>query len=70
VSSCSIIATLLLHILMNPMPCGMDGHLGDAHDTANIAVFQAHLVETEEEGFSIVSCCLGHFLYLCSRKHM
>ena len=50
VSSCSIIATLLLYILHNPISCGADGFLGDAHDAADVAVFQAHLVEDEEEG--------------------
>ena len=27
-----------------------DGLLGDAHDAANVAVFQAHLEEDEKEG--------------------
>jgi hypothetical protein len=49
VSSCSIIATLLLYILHNPISCGADGLLGDAHD---VAVFLDHLVEDEEDGFS------------------
>ena len=34
----------------NPVPCGADGLLGDAHDAAYVAVVQAHLVENEEEG--------------------
>ena len=50
VSSCSIIATLLLYILHNPISCGVDGLLGDAHDAADVLVFHAHLVEDEEEG--------------------
>ena len=33
----------------NPVPCGADGLLGDAHDAAYVAVVQAHLVEDEEE---------------------
>ena len=41
---------LLPPILLNPVPCGADGLLGDAHDAADVAVFQAHLVENEEEG--------------------
>ena len=41
---------LLLHILQNSVPCGADGLLGDAHDAADVAVVQAHLVENEEEG--------------------
>ena len=32
-----------------PVPCGADGLLGDAHDAADVLVFQAHLVEDEEE---------------------
>ena len=41
---------LFLHILLNPVSCGADGLLGDAHDAADVAVFHAHLVEDEEEG--------------------
>ena len=40
---------LLPTILHNPVPCGADGLLGDAHDAADVAVFHAHLVEDEEE---------------------
>ena len=40
---------LLPPILHNPVPCGADGLLGDAHDAADVLVFQAHLVEDEEE---------------------
>jgi len=36
--------------LLNPVSCGADGLLSDAHDAENVAVFQAHLVEDEEEG--------------------
>ena len=32
----------------NPISCGADGLLGDAHDAADVAVFQSHLVEDEE----------------------
>ena len=46
----SNLASLLLHILQNPVSCGADGLLGDAHDAADVAVFQTHLVEDEEEG--------------------
>ena len=60
VSSCSIIATLLLYILQNPVPCGADGLLGDAHDTTDVAVFQAHLEEDEKEG--VVGCHGSVFL--------
>ena len=41
---------LLPPILQDPVPCGADGLLGDAHDAADVAVVQAHLVENEEEG--------------------
>ena len=34
----------------NPVPCGTDGLLGDAHDAVYVAVFHAHFVEDEEEG--------------------
>ena len=40
---------LFLHILLNPVSCGADGLLGDAHDAAYVLVFQAHLVEDEED---------------------
>ena len=41
---------LFLPILHNPVSCGADGLLGDAHDAADVAVVQAHLVEDEEGG--------------------
>ena len=41
---------LLPTILLNPVPCGADGLLGDAHDAADVLVFHAHFVEDEEEG--------------------
>ena len=44
-----VLDTSLLHILLNPISDGSDGLLGDAHDVADIAVFQTHLVEDEEE---------------------
>ena len=34
---------------LNPVPCGVDGLLGDAHDAAGVLT---HLVEAEEKGFS------------------
>ena len=43
-------SSLLLHILLDSISCGADGRLGDAHDAADVAVVQAHLVENEEEG--------------------
>ena len=52
--------SLLLHILHNPVSCGADGLLGDAHDAADVAVVQTHLVEDEEE--SIVGGLGGVFL--------
>ena len=41
---------LLLPSLHNPVPCGADGLLGDAHDAAHVLGFHAHFVEDEEEG--------------------
>ena len=46
----SNLASLLLHILQDPVSCGAVGLLGDAHDAADVAVFQPHLVEDEDEG--------------------
>ena len=46
----SNLASLLLPILQNSVPCGADGLLGDAHDAAHVLVVHAHLVEDEEEG--------------------
>ena len=40
---------LLLHLLLNPVSCGADGLLGNAHDAADVAVLKAHLVEDEEK---------------------
>ena len=40
---------LLPPTLHNPVSCGADGLLGDAHDAADVLVFHAHLVEDEEE---------------------
>ena len=40
----------LLCILLNSVPCGADGLLGDAHDAAHVLVVHAHFVEEEEEG--------------------
>ena len=34
----------------NPVPCGADGLLGDAHDAAHVLVVHAHFGEDEEEG--------------------
>ena len=39
---------LLPLILLNPVSCRADGLLGDAHDAADVAVVQAHLIEAEE----------------------
>ena len=49
-SSFCVLDTSLLHILLNPVSCGADGLLGDAHDAAHILIFHAHFVEDEEEG--------------------
>ena len=46
----SNLASLLLPILQDPVSCGADGLLGDAHEALDVAVVQAHLVENEEEG--------------------
>ena len=54
------ISPLLPPILHNPVSCGADGLLGDAHDAANVAVFQAHLEEDEKEG--VVGCHGSVFL--------
>ena len=40
---------LLSPILLNPVSCGADGLLGDAHDAADVLVFKPHLVEDEED---------------------
>ena len=56
----SNLASLLLHILQDSVSCGTDGLLGDAHDAANVAVFQAHLEEDEKEG--VVGCHGSVFL--------
>ena len=40
----------LLCILHNPVPCGADGLLGDAHDVVHVLIFHAHFVEDEGEG--------------------
>ena len=45
---------LLLPILHNPVSCGADGLLSDAHDAVYVAVFHAHFVEDEEENLSLV----------------
>ena len=33
----------------NPVPCGADGFLGDAHDAADGLVVHAHLAENEKD---------------------
>ena len=38
---------------LNPVPCGVDGLLGDAHDAAHGLIVHAHFVEDEEGGWSI-----------------
>ena len=40
----------------NPVSCGADGLLGDAHDAAHGLVVHTHLIEDEEEGVK------GHLL--------
>ena len=35
---------------LNPVPCGVDGLLGDAHDAAHGLIVHAHFVEDEEGG--------------------
>jgi len=52
--------SLFLHTLLDSVSCGTDGLLGDAHDAANVAVFQAHLEEDEKEG--VVGCHGSVFL--------
>jgi len=47
--------SLLLHILQDPVSCGVDGLLGDAHDALDVAVILANLVEAEKESFSQLS---------------
>ena len=34
---------------LNPVPCGVDGLLGDAHDAAHGLIVHAHFVEDEED---------------------
>ena len=43
-------ATFRNLVAKNPVPCRVDGLLGDAHDAAHVPVFHAHFVEDEEEG--------------------
>jgi len=43
--------SLLPPILQNPVPCGADGLLGDAHDAAHVLVAHTHFIEDEEVGF-------------------
>ena len=38
----------------NPVPCGADGLLGDAHDATHGLIIHAHFVENEEENLSLV----------------
>jgi len=38
----------------NPVPCGADGLLGDAHDAARGLIVHPHFVEDEEENLSLV----------------
>ena len=45
---------LLFPILYNPVSCGADGLLGDAHNVADVAAFQAHLV-TSPLTYTLVS---------------
>jgi len=41
--------SLFLHTLLDSVSCGTDSLLGDAHDAANVAVFQAHLEEERKK---------------------
>ena len=36
--------------MLNPVSCGVDGLLGDAHDAADVTIFLTRLIEDEEEG--------------------
>ena len=45
---------LLPPILHNPVSCGADGLLGDAHDAAHVLVAHTHFIEDEEENLSLV----------------
>ena len=44
---------LLPPILHNPVSCGANGLLGDAHDAVDVAVVYAHLVEAEEDRIAL-----------------
>ena len=46
----SSLISLLSPVLQNPVPCGADGLLGDAHDATHGLIVHAHFVEDEEEG--------------------
>ncbi len=48
--------------MLNPVSCGADGLLGDTHDAADVAGFQPHLIEAEEEGFSLMFACVSKIL--------
>jgi len=39
----------------NPVPCGADGLLGDAHDATHGLIIHAHFVEDEEENLSLAA---------------
>ena len=61
----SSLISLLSPILQNPVPCGADGLLGDAHDVAHALVVHAHFVEDEEENLSL-AVNLNILSYLCT----
>ena len=44
------VSPLLPPVLLDSVPCGSDGLLGDAHDAAHVLIVYAHFVEDEEEG--------------------
>ena len=49
---------------LNPVPCGVDGLLGDAHDAAYGLIVHVHFVEDEED----CEATLYTFsYYVCSR---
>lgn len=52
---------LLSSILHNPVPCGADGLLGDAHDSAHGLVVHAHFIEDEKEKQALADCISKRF---------
>ena len=56
-----IIIFILLPILLNPVPCGADGLLGDAHDAADGLIVHAHFIEDEKEKQALADCISKRF---------